>query len=69
MQLENYSLCKRHYNQISPLINELLKQKKRPKLSSDIELLEFEKTSEFGVQVSLLDPACEDHGTDTRSII
>jgi hypothetical protein len=73
--LENYSLCERHYNQIvvkksfitvietsdSISLDVEEKERKRLRLSSDIELLQFEKTfSDFGVQVSLLDPAYED---------
>jgi len=74
--LDNYSLCERHYNQIvvkksftkrvtktdSTFLDSEETERKKPRLSSDNELLEFEKTfSDFGVQVSLPDPAYEVH--------
>jgi hypothetical protein len=75
--LDDYSLCERHYNQIvvkksfvkrvtkmndSTFLDSEETERKRPRLSNDNELLEFEKTfSDAGVQVSLLDPAYEVH--------
>jgi len=68
--LENYSLCERHYNQIvvsNYYIKRAMKpddsnfeenDRKRPRFSSNSELPSSEKTfSEFGIQVSLPDPA------------
>jgi len=72
--LENYSLCERHYNQIvvnKSYIKRAMKlddsnsldseeNRKGPRFSNNSELPSFEKTfSEFGVQVSVPDPACE----------
>ena len=71
--LDSYSLCEKHYNQVvvkkyyikramnlddSNFLDSEKKERKRPKLSGDIELSSSEKTfSEFGVQVSLPDEA------------
>jgi len=74
--LDNYSLCERHYNQIvikksftkrvtktndSTFLDSEETERKRPRRSSDNELLEFEKTfSDFGASI-LADPAYEVH--------